>query len=224
MAAPLKVFILGILNCSLVARDLIRCPTSSSGWGGPVGQGGCPLCSHPLPLRKETSSSSTLGLLSPAGGLQWPEVGPLGAHSIPFVLPPAGDLPLTALVGHPHSPQGPCGIGMGPSHLGGGYMGWLGNLLPIWGWRLGVWGSYISYCYISPQMGGRGRRNMKSIRFFAQICGFGDSTCHNLHFVTGMKQNDQSHCWKLKHTFGVCLSHLNTEFNDVFLLYGSHIE
>ena len=34
--------------------------------------------------------------------------------------------------------------------------GWLGNLLPIWGWRLGAWRLSISYCYISPQIGGRG--------------------------------------------------------------------
>ena len=82
--------------------------------------------------------------------------------------------------------------------------GWMGNLLPIWGQRLGAWGSSISYCSISPQMGSRGRKSVKSNWFFKQCHGFGDSTHHNMHVITGMKQNDQFCCQKPKtHLWGV---------------------
>ena len=47
MASPLKVFIWGVPSCNPVARVFIMCPTSSSGWVGAEGQGGCPLHSHP---------------------------------------------------------------------------------------------------------------------------------------------------------------------------------
>ena len=86
-----------------------------------MGQGGCPLGSHPLPLRKVTSSSSTAGSSSPAGVSQWPDSGSLGAHSVTYVLLPGRGPPLAASVGHPQGPLGPCEIGVRSSHLGGGY-------------------------------------------------------------------------------------------------------
>ena len=52
MAFTTEVLIWGVPSCKLVTSVFIRCPTSSSGWVGAGGQSGCPLGSHPPPLRK----------------------------------------------------------------------------------------------------------------------------------------------------------------------------
>ena len=70
----------------------------------PVGHRSGLLGPNPLPPWKVTSSSSTSGSLPHAGVLQWPRVDPWGTHSTPYVLPPAGGLPSTAVIGHYQGP------------------------------------------------------------------------------------------------------------------------
>ena len=192
MALPLKMFILGVPSHNLVARVLIRHPTSSSGWGGQwvkVAVLWVPilfLLGRWPPHHPHWGSHLLSVLQQPTGGF-------LGGI-FNSVLPPFGGPPLTALTGHPQGPQGPFGFGMGPSHLGGVTRGWLGNLLPVWGQRLGVRWSSISPSYISPQMCSWGRRGTKFNRFLMPSHGLGDPTSHSHHFITIMEQNDQFHC------------------------------
>ena len=70
-----------------------------------MGQGGCPLGSHLLPLRKVTSSSATSGSPSPAVVPQWPDGGSLGVHLIPYAQPLGSGPPLLPYLEIPKVPK-----------------------------------------------------------------------------------------------------------------------
>ena len=166
MALPLKLLIWGVPSHTLVAIVFIRCPMSSSGWVGVGGKSGCPLGSHPLPLRKVTSWSSTSGFLFPTGFSQGVSGGSLGGvfSSLRATSQWRSSMNCHSLAS-PRS-QGSPAIDMGSSHLGGGNWGMVEVPPPIWCWRLGTRRFCIPYHYKGPHMGGRGRRHSKSNRFF----------------------------------------------------------
>ena len=194
----------------------------------PGGQGGCPLGFPPPPswegdlliIHSRVPTSCWSLVSSPDGGSLGGTFNSLCATSWQRSS-------ISCLSWASQGPQGPCEIGMGSSTSWWGLLGrWLGKLLPIWGQRLDTWRLSISYCYICPQMGDwQGVEVWSLMGPSCKTCGFGDSM-HATASISSLEWNKMTRfsCQKLNHTLGVCLSHLNTEFNDVFLLYGGGIE
>ena len=83
VASPLKLFFLGVPICTPVARVLMRCPMSSSVWGGPACLWAFPTRSPSLPPGRGTSPAMTLGLATCQDPLPGPWAAPLGCHNLP---------------------------------------------------------------------------------------------------------------------------------------------
>ena len=182
MPSPPKLFILRVPSDNPVAKVLIRHPTSSSSGEGPVGQGGCPLGSHPLPPMKVTSSSSTSG--SPSSCWKPPVVqgwAPGGAFNSICATP----CQMSSINCLSWTSPGSIWNWHGVLPSGWGLLGGDWGTSSLSGIR--YWGSSISHGYISPQVSSSGRRSMKSNRFFVPSNGFDDSMHCSQHFITGLK-------------------------------------